>query len=64
MTFFLCAFLVHEGKCNHVFSHRTDRLVGNYHGKIMNQALTAMRLKANQILEITMSPECTFDISF
>lgn len=49
-----------------MFSHRTDidRLVGNYHGKIMNQALTAMRLKANQILVIMMSPECTLDISF
>lgn len=47
-----------------MFSHRTDRLVGNYCGKIMNQALTAIRLKADQILVITLSPECTFDVSF
>lgn len=62
--FFLSACLVHEGRCNHVFSCRTDRLDGNYHPKIMSRALTAMRLKANQIQVITMSPECTFGISF
>ena len=62
--FFLCACLVHEGRCNHVFSRRTDRLDGNCHSKIMSQALTAVRLKANQIQVITMSPECTFGISF
>lgn len=62
--FFLCACLVHEGRCNHVFSRRTDRLDGNYHSRKMSQALTAMRLKANQSQVITMSPECTCGISF
>lgn len=62
--FFLCACLVREGRCNHVFSCRTDRLDGNYHSKIKSQASTAMRFKANQIQVIKMSPEwLTFGIS-